>query len=478
MSDLDRRHVVDATTYFDSWLAFQRDHQRVPGVQFAVLHGDDLIASAAHGVASEETGEALTPGHLFRIASHSKTFTATAVLQLVERGSVRLDDPVGDHVDGLAGSDVAAVTVRELLTHGGGVIRDGHDGDFWQLERPFPGREELLAMARDGRILPRNARFKYSNVGYSLLGLVIEAASGQRYADYVDEQILRPLGLADTAAEYDAGRADDYATGHTALGYAADRLPIDHVDTAAMASATGFSSTAADVVRYAAAHFDGVTELVGDDARRQLQKVEWAIDGTPQSYGLGFEVSTIGERRVLGHGGGYPGHITRTYFDPVDRLAVSVLTNAIDGPALGWAQTFIRLVDLAADAGPDSDAGSTRPLDHFTGRFATLWGVFDIVDLGGRLVYLSPALADPTVSPTVLEVVDDSTARIVRTAGYGSFGELITYQRAADGTIESIRAAASTAYPIDRFRNELLARERITVDRVRPRQDSNLRATD
>ena len=114
-----------------------------------------------------------------------------------------------------------------------------------------------------------------------------------------------------------------------------------------MASATGFSSTATDLVRYAAAHFHGDDRLLSDDAQRQMQRTEWAVEGTTTSYGLGLSIAEIGDRRVLGHGGGFPGFITRTWFDPVDRLAVAVLTNAIDGPALTLANAAVRLVDLA-----------------------------------------------------------------------------------------------------------------------------------
>ena len=106
-----------AAPYLESWLEHQRRRLRVPGVQAAVRVGDRVVLDTALGVADVTTGEPLTRGHLFRIASHSKTFTATAVLQLVEAGEMRLDDPIGHWVPGVAGSELAGVTVRELLGH-------------------------------------------------------------------------------------------------------------------------------------------------------------------------------------------------------------------------------------------------------------------------------------------------------------------------------------------------------------------------
>lgn len=452
MTGIPRSAVADASGYFDRWLAFQQHHLRVPGVQAAVLHDGELVLSTAHGVANVETAEPLTGRHLFRIASHSKTYTATCVMQLVEQGRLRLDDTVGQWLEPLRGSPIAGITVRELLAHGGGVIRDGWDGDFWQLFHAFPGVDGLVRIAGDrSNVIDRNERFKYSNVGYSLLGLVIEAASGQTYHDYVAEHVVAKLGLTDTGPEYDPARADEYAAGHSALGYADRRLVIDHIDTGAMASATGFFATAADVVRYASAHFFGDGRLLGDDSKRMMQRTEWEVAGTGTEYGLGFGISTIGSRRVLGHGGGYPGHITRTFFDPVDRFAVSVLTNAIDGPALGMATALVRLVDLAA-GGADAD-GTSPDLDRFCGRFATLWGVYDVVALGGRLFQLDPSAPDPVAAPVRLEVLDDTTLRIADTGGYGSFGETFRFTFADDGSVASVRGASgSTAFPFDRFR--------------------------
>jgi CubicO group peptidase (beta-lactamase class C family) len=272
--------------------------------------------------------------------------------------------------------------------------------------------------------------------------------------------------LVDTGPEFDPVRSGDYAGGHSALSYADDRIPIDHVDTGAMAAATGFFSTASELVRYMSAHFEHDGRLLGDEAKRQMQRTEWEVDGTDTAYGLGFGIATIGGRRVLGHGGGYPGHITRTFFDPVDRVAVSVFTNAIDGPALAWATAAIRLIDLAG-----SDTGGARlaatELAPYCGRFASLWGVYDVVDLGGRLYQLDPSLVDPLASRTRLDVIDDRTLRIASTPGYGSRGQRLTYDFGDGGAIVTVRGGG-TAYPIDVFSAAMRGHRQISVGGVRP----------
>ncbi|NED99195.1 serine hydrolase domain-containing protein [Phytoactinopolyspora halotolerans] len=466
MTDLSRAAVRDAVGYFDSWLAFRQRYSRIPGVQAAVLHGDEILLSAAYGHADVEAGVELTPRHLFRIASHSKTFTATAVLQLAEQGTLRLDDAARRWLPFLDGAPLSSVTVRELLGHSGGVVRDGHDGDFWQLYREFPDEATLRKIATDGAdIIPPNERFKYSNIGYSLLGSIIAAASGQDYNTYVRRHIVDRLSLADTGPEYDPARAGEYARGYTSLAYADRRIPVDHVDTAAMSAATGFYSTAQDAVRYFSAHFHGDDRLLSDASKRLMQRAEWQVDGSDGEYGLGLDRAEIGGRRVFGHGGGYPGHITKTYFDPEAKLAVSVLTNAIDGPAEPLASGLIRMVNLAVESsgGNGDERRSDVDLDRFTGRFATMWGVQDVVRLGRRLYLFRPVADDPTQPTTKLDVVDDSTLRVVGGIGFGSYGETVRYEFSGAEVVSVRGGSATTAYPIERITAAVATQERVSV---------------
>jgi D-alanyl-D-alanine carboxypeptidase len=253
--------------YIREWVAYKVWQLRVPGVQVAIGLGDDVLFDEAWGYADVEAGRRLTTTDLFRIASHSKTFTATALLQLAERGSLRLDDTVGTYVPALVdgGSPLADATLRELMEMGAGVIRDGHDGDYWSQLRPFPDEQELLALVLDrGQKVPAGSSFNYSNLGYSLLGLVIAAVSGQSYGDFVRQSITEPLGLGNTGPDWDPARADDFVVGYSGFHTARTRHRLDHVDTRAMAAATGFHGTASDLVRYFSQHVIGRGTLLDD----------------------------------------------------------------------------------------------------------------------------------------------------------------------------------------------------------------------
>ena len=451
MAAIDRAAVVDACRYADGWLAHRRRTERTPGVQAAVLHEGDVLLSCAHGVADLETGTPLSPSHRFRIASHSKMFTATAAVQLVEQGALRLDDPASQWLAFLRGTRLANVTVRELLSHGGGVVRDGDRGDYWQIVDPFPDEDALAGIAgADGAaVYARNERFKYSNIGFGLAGLVIAAAAGRPYAEQVAERILEPLGLRATSVDIESGAGgDDLATAHSGLSYADERVPIAQVATGALAPATGFVSTATEVVRFAAAHFMGDERLLSDDGKRMMQRTEWVGEPNDGAYGLGMMVMDLDGRRIVGHGGGWPGHITRTLFDPDASFAVTVCTNAIDGPATPLAMTIVKLIDLAQQGARDDERVPADPAS-FRGRFANLWGVFDLVDLGGRLYRIDPGGPTPVADAQHLEILDDHTLLVTKASGYASPGERLHVERAEGGAVVAVRVGSGTSYPLD-----------------------------
>lgn len=448
-----------------AWVGTQAGFARVPGVQFAVRVASAPVLEGAWGVADVTTGEPLRTDHVFRVASHSKTFTATAVARLADRGALRLDDPFETHLTELAGTAVGRVTLREALGHTGGVRRDGTDADFWQLGAPFPDRDGLLAAVRShGPVLGRGEAFKYSNLAYGLLGLVVEAVTGTPFARHVHDDLLGPLGLERTSAEADDGV--EVTVGHSALGVADDgRLPVAPVRTGALAAATGFCSTASDLAGWFAAHADG-SDLLRPETRRLLQRDESVIDRPhvrTRRYGLGFEVREIEGRRVVGHGGAFPGQLSRTWADPAGDVVVSVLTNAVDGPAESIATGLFSLVATALDDGAPT-VEEAADLDRRTGRFANLWGLTDVVRLGRGLWLVDPRREDPLAGAERL-VVDDDGVRLAVHDGFGAPGEPVEVLTGGDGRPAAIVVGGLTSWRADDFERERQAQ--LAAQRVR-----------
>ena len=177
-----------ALAYAASWLEFQRRHHDQPGCAVAIAHRDEIVLEAAFGSANLETGEALTPRHGFRIASHSKSFTAAGLLKLAEAGRLRLDDTVGTYVPGLH-PEIATATLRQIVSNSAGLTRDGPDAGQFTDRRPYLDKAALLADLSAPPPLPASQRFKYSNHGFALLGLVIEAVTGRPYAEWIAQDV-------------------------------------------------------------------------------------------------------------------------------------------------------------------------------------------------------------------------------------------------------------------------------------------------
>lgn len=447
---MNEQALDHAVEFIRTWLPLRYDDLEVPGFAVAVSHHGNILLNEAFGYADLERKTPLTRDHIFRIASHSKTFTATAIMLLAEEGRLRIDDRAADHLPWLKDhqdSRWSEVTLRQLLAHIGGVIRDGLNTDYWQLERAFPDAARFRnEMQTTPLVVDNNTKMKYSNYGYSLLGMVIEAVSGLPYNDFVTERIVRPLGLSHTHPEYSPAFEGELVTGYTRR-QRQGRSPIAHISTHAMSAATGFCSTTADLCAYFTAHMAGSGQLLSDASKREMQRVHWhakSPDGDAPDYGLGMILQDIGKRRVVGHSGGFPGHITRSAADPIDGLVVVALTNAIDGPASNIVEAIYKVIGYFQENTP-----ADRPAHDLTalgGHYANLWGKTSIVVTGDKVVAVRPDSWEPFAACETLEYVDDTTQKVSDTSSFGSEDELVHWHL-RDGRVETMDYTGSTMWP-------------------------------
>lgn len=450
--------VVEALVPFlTDWIDTQRRLRGIPGVQVAIRLGDDLLWSHACGFADLPSRTPLTTEHVFRIASHSKTFTAVAVMQLVERGELRLDDTVAAWLPELVDAPVGRATIRELLGHQSGVERDGGDANFWQLARTFSDRQQLIDEVTRDAVHAPNSWFHYSNLGYSLLGLVIEAVTGTDYREHV-RGMLAELGEAALGPDLPVEGAE-LVSGHSLPGVTTDGATlatepqvIAPIDTFAESSATGFWGSAEATTAWLSAQRLGNDALLSDASKRLMQRKESTIreGGVTRWYGLGWIMREIGDRTVIGHSGGFPGHITQTWGDPGTGLSVSVLTNRLASPASDWATAIVNLVDKAVAECVDDQT----PDVSWAGSFRCLWGGTWLVPVPGKVLSLSPEDADPGTGMTVL-TDEDGQLRAADKDGFGDAGEVLRVERDAEGALLSITSTGITSWRADEFERRL-----------------------
>jgi len=416
------KNLTAACTYIQSWLDHLFPIMNVPGMSVAIAHKGKPIFAGAWGVAHNGTNEKLTTEHIFRVASHSKTFTAVLAFLLAEKGVVRLDEPLATYLPWIRkNKKYAKLTLRHILSHGTGTERDGKDPNFWSYDRDFPSAKELQAYYEvEAPVVESNTRFKYSNYGYALAGLVLESATKQTYANLVQAHILKPLGLKSTGPDNPAS-GKKLCAGHSRL-LDGMRVPLDpYLSAGALACVTGFHSTPTELVKaYSAFILKG--GLLNEDSRKEFTKPQWSTNDIPNNncwYCYGLMKDKVGENMLFGHSGGYPGFITKTLVCPQSQLAVSVCFNTLD-PNLSVLRGIFDVLKLFMNR------GEKNPLVKYEGRFYNLWETADILAGKGKLIVISPTAYSPLEEYSELTPLKGDKFKITKQDGYGSWGETVT----------------------------------------------------
>jgi D-alanyl-D-alanine carboxypeptidase len=319
--------------------ALRAEHD-FPGVSVAWTGSDGAVEMRVSGLADPEAGVPMTPNSRTLAASIGKTFVAAAALSLQAEGRLSLDDPVSkwlgdrDWFSRLPNND--GLTLRHLLTHAGGLPDHVDLPAFQDLfmslgpEDRAPSPEVLIALILDAEpLFPPGEGWAYSDTGYLVAGLVIEAAAGQPWTDVVRDRFLLPLGLDDTEPS-DRRILDRLAAGQTAVAGPTMRT-LDAEGRAIFhpgieGAGGGFVTTAADLARWGRLLWSGGA-MQAPYLGEMLRGVE---TGTPgRAYGLAVTIDRTGpEGEVRGHGGWIPGYVGSLRYYPAQDLAIAIQINS------------------------------------------------------------------------------------------------------------------------------------------------------
>jgi CubicO group peptidase (beta-lactamase class C family) len=303
----------------------------VPGLSAAVATGDSVVWMQGFGLADVEQAVPVRPETVFRIASISKPITATAVMQLVERGLVSLDDPIQRYVPSFPRKPQGEVRVRHLLTHTSGIRH--YRGAEFSLAESFPTLDRAIAVFRhDPLEFAPGEKYLYSTYGYNLLQGVVEAASGRGFDEYLRSNIFLPAGMTSTFLEYPQElvryRGRQYVRGTLPGSW----LNAPYVDNSVKWAGGGIISTASDIARFAIALDAG--RLLKPETLERMYLSARLTNGNITGYGLGWMVSQDGVRTIVAHSGGAMGGTTYLIRDPKARTAAVLLANLDNVPRL------------------------------------------------------------------------------------------------------------------------------------------------
>ena len=443
--------VQQAVTLLGKWLDAERAYQRFPGLSAAVVHDQELVWTGASGYADRERKIPATPGTIYSICSISKLFTSLAVMQLRDQGRIRLDDPVQKHLPWFtirrSNPESGEITVEGLLTHASGLPREAAFPYWSGPDFEFPTHEQIVgALPAQETLYPAETYFQYSNLGLTLAGEIVAAVSGQPYGEYVRANVLGPLRLSSTSPEMPAAeRGKRLAAGYGPWRREGERELLPFFQAKGIAPAAGYASTAEDLGRFASWQFRLLQhqskEVLDPNTLREMQRVHWVDPDFETTWGLGFVVDRSDGTTFVGHDGACPGYRTSLLTQPDERIAVVVMTNAIDIDALGLSRRGYEIVAPAIKAAV-TDSAPTKPADptlaSYLGTYAAAWdGETEVVRWEDGLGLIDFPARNPMQSLTKLRKVGEHAFRRIRKDG--KLAEAWTFDVGPDGRATALR---------------------------------------
>jgi len=369
---------------------YELKETNTPGATVAIISGDRIIYKKAFGISNVETGAPMTPEMLFRIGSTTKMFTALALVTLAEQGKLKLDEPIGKHVNGL-NPRIAGLTAHQLLTHTSGMID----------EAPMYGEHDDSAMARTIRSWKEDQLFtepgkiiSYSNPGYWLAGFTSESISKKPFADHMSESIFKPLGMTSSTFRPTVAMTYPLAQGHNASGGTAPTVVRPFADNSASWPAGSMFSNVLDLSRFIIAFMnDGKLDqkqVLSPQVIAKLSTPQVSIPSQPAAkYGYGLMISTYRGVRVVEHGGSRSGYGSVIKMAPDHRFAVIVLGNRT-GVALN--KTAEKAMELMLPLKPKDDDRPNQDLPmtaaevaHYVGKYGQREANVEILLKDGKL---------------------------------------------------------------------------------------------
>ena len=351
---------------------------QIPGLVYGIVYKGKLVHTGSIGYSNLEQKIRADKNSAFRIASMTKSVLAMAIVKLRDEGKLRLDDPAHKYIPVLkeqkpASADAPDITIRHLLTHSAGFPEDNPWGD----RQLAISDSQMIAMFKKGISFsnPPGIAYEYSNMGYAMLGYIVQKVSGKYYADYIREEIFAPLGMKDSYFEYDSVPRKKLAIGYRWVENNWVKQPMLH--DGSYGAMGGMITSIEDFSKYLLLHLgawppsaDQKDQLIRNSSLREMHN-PWQFSAlSPQyryasgrlcplvnAYGYGLRWTRDCEGRItVGHSGGLPGFGSNWMIMPEYGIGIISFGNHTYAPATRAntevLDTLIRLASLKPDLKP------------------------------------------------------------------------------------------------------------------------------
>jgi CubicO group peptidase (beta-lactamase class C family)/D-alanyl-D-alanine dipeptidase len=390
--------VAAALTRF---IQAQMAEKRLPALSVALVDDQTTVWARGFGVANPADSTAATAETPYRVASVSKLFTDVAVMQLVESGRVALDTPVTRYVPEIhpANPFGQPTTLRELLSHRSGLVREPPVGNYFDPTSPSVAAT-ALSLNGTSLIYPPGSRTKYSNAAITLAGYIVERVTGEPFAIHMQRAVLDPLGMTQSSFDPSPGLVQRRARGQmwTTDGrtFAAPTFPLG------LAPAAELTASMHDLGRFLSALFAGGMgpggRVLADSSLAAMWGIQFGEKAQASGYGLGFAISQLDGHQRIGHSGWHYGFGTELAALPHERLGVAVSTTVDAGMAVPArvANAALRLMLAVREGRPLPSIETTEPIPPLEmARLAGRWrgrrlGLDLDVRGGGGALWMQP----------------------------------------------------------------------------------------
>ena len=431
---------------------------RLPGMALGIIRDQELAWFGGFGAVDLDSGEKPTENTIARIASVTKTFTTTAIMQLRDEGRLTLEDSLAQHIPEFASAralcgEVEGVTLRRLLTHRSGLVTEAPTHGWNALD--FPSREEMLGkLPETGIVIPQDSAFKYSNLAFGLLGEVVYRLTGTPYTDYVHANIIEPLGLTSTVFDLTDELRPHFFVGYNPTPYQdrPDRAPYAHLN--GISSAGQLHSTVSDLAKWISFQFrtDGGdrsgAQVIKGQTLAEIQQPQYVETDWSAGQCLGWRATRLGNHIYHNHGGGIHGFGTQVWFNVPSKTGVVVFINM--WPPHGGLEIAQAVLEIVLNADEAAQSILEQPtleptpeaLQRFVGYYRAEPGIDVNIEVrdGSLQLMAHGGAAYSLHAPAALEPTDKEEEWLVR--GGRAAGEIAVFKFGTDNNVISYELGA------------------------------------